>query len=433
MTARVRTYVCARLIAALLAWAPALAPAQGVGADIGAEIGAGSSPPAGPGTQQQALYQEALQSLAEGRKTDASDTLSRLIAQEPEHAGAWLDLALIQCGLGNIEEAERLFANVETRFSPSRDILELIGEARDSGCKPVAPASSGSVNVGRGFDDNVNQGASNSTFIVTGPDGDIELPLLEDFLPKRDGYTTVGADYVRAAGANGSLGFLQFQQRRYDSMRAYDTGALYGGIESPWRFGAWTLRTTGSLGVTTMGGQLYQKQAQAQARLAPPLPLPARTQFYLTASATHTKYLTLRSFDSDLFEARALLAHQAGTLAASATVGLLNDRARGDRPGGNRHGNFVTLSLRKPLGWNTSGELAWTRQQWDSAAPYSPELLIDQVRAQRTQVVRAALSYQLARNQTVALEGRMVRNRENISIFQYNNRQLQLSWQWQYP
>ena len=416
--------LCIHLLAVLLAWAPACAQAQDIAPD---------TPPNAPEAQQQVLYQEALQSLAEGRKNDASDTLSRLIVQEPQHAGAWLDLALIQCSLGNVEEAERLFANVETRFSPSRDILELIAEARDSGCKPAAPASSASVNIGRGFDDNVNQGASNSTFIVTGPDGDIELPLLEDFLPKRDGYTLLGADYVRAVGSNGSLGFVQFQQRRYDSMRPYDTGALYGGIESPWRFGGWTLRTTGSLGVTTMGGRLYQKQAQAQARVAPPLPLPSHTKLYLTASATHTKYLTLRSFDSDVLEARALLTHQAGTLAASASAGVLSDRARSDRPGGNRHGNYLSLSLRRPLGWDTSGELAWTRQQWNSASAYSPELLIDQVRAQRTQVLRAALTYQLAKNQTVALEGRMVRNRENISIFQYNNRQLQLSWQWQYP
>ncbi len=419
-----RLYV--RLLAGLLAWAPALAPAQDIGADAPASAPADAA-------QQDALYQHALQSLAEGRKTDASETLARLIEQAPQHAGALIDLALIQCSLGNANEAERLFATIETRFSPTREILELIGEARDSGCKPVAPASSAGISVGRGIDDNVNQGASNSTFVVTGPDGDIELPLLEDFRPKRDGYTTVGADFVRSLGSNGSLGFMQFQQRRYDSMRAYDTGALYGGIESPWRFGAWTMRTTGSLGVTTMGGRAYQKQAQAQARVAPPLPLPANTQLYLTASATHTKYLTLRSFDSDVLEARALLAHQAGTLAATATAGLLSDRARSDRPGGNRHGNYLTLTLRKPLGWDTSGELAWTRQQWDSASPYSPELLIDQVRAQRTQVLRAALTYQLAKNQTVALEGRIVRNRENISIFQYNNRQLQLSWQWQYP
>ncbi|MFC0253431.1 tetratricopeptide repeat protein [Massilia consociata] len=418
-----------RILALLLACAPAWALAQAAGPD--------SIPPpapaAGSDAKQDTLYQEALHSLSEGRKTDASNTLKRLIEHAPQHAGALIDLALIQCGLGNADEAERLFATVETRFAPSRAILELIGEARDTGCKPLPPASMLNLNIGRGHDDNVNQGASNSTFIVTGPDGDIVLPLLEDFLPRRDSYTTLGGDYMRGLGSNGSLGFLQFQARRYDRMRAYDTGALYGGIESPWRIKAWTVRTTGSFGATTMGGRLYQKQAQLQARVTPPLPLPVRTQLHLTGSATHTEYESLSNFDSDIFEARAQLSHQTGTLGASATLGLLSDRARGDRPGGNRHGNYLTLSLRKPLGWDTNGELAWTRQRWDSAAPYSPGLLIDQVRAQRTQVLRAALSYQPAKNHTVILEGRMVRNRENISIFQYNNRQLQLSWQWHYP
>ena len=417
----------ARLFALLLACAPALVLAQSAGEDI-----VTTAPPPAEAPND-ALYQEALQSLAEGRKTDASRSLQRLIEQAPQHAGALIDLALIQCGLGNLGEAERLFATIETRFSPTREILELINEARDTGCKPLPAASSFNVNVGRGVDDNVNQGASNSTFIVTGPDGDVELPLLEDFLPKRDGYTMAGTDYMRSIGSNGSLGFVQFQQRRYDSMRAYDTGALFAGIESPWRFKSWTLRTTGSLGATTMGGRLYQKQAQVQARVAPPLPLPTDTRLYLTGAATHTEYQSLRSFDSDVFEARALLSHGLGKLTANATAGLLSDHARGDRPGGNRHGNYFTLSLRRPLGWDTSGELAWTRQRWNSASPYSPELLIDQVRAQRTQVLRAALTYQIDKSHSLSLEGRIVRNRENITIFQYNNRQLQLSWQWHYP
>ncbi|MFN3790829.1 tetratricopeptide repeat protein [Massilia sp.] len=411
----------AMLAAILLAWAASPAAAQAVDG--------AAAPPSGP----EALYQEALQSLSEGRKNDASAALTRLIEQVPQHAGAVIDLALIQCSLGNADQAERLFAIVETRFDPSRDILELIAQARDSGCKQAAPASSASMSIGRGIDDNVNQGASNSTFVVSGPDGQLELPLLDDFLPQRDGYTALNADYVRGIGSNGSLGFMQFQARRYDSMRAYNTGALYGGIESPWRFGAWTMRSTASLGMTTMAGRLYQKQAQAQLRVGVPLPLPANTQFYLSGSATHTKYATLRNFDSEVLEARALLSYRTGALAANAAFGVLSDRARGSRPGGNRHGNFLTLSMRKALGWDTHGEVAWTRQRWDSAAPYSPELLIDEVRAQRTQVVRATLSHQVAKNQTVALEARMVRNHENISIFQYTNRQLQLSWQWQFP
>ena len=419
------TRVPAPLLALVLACVPAPAPAQDRVND--------GAPAAGPAMSLEALYQDALQSLAEGRKTDASNTLRRLIGLVPQHAGALIDLALIQCGLGNADEAERLFATIETRFSPTREILELLNEARDTGCKPPAPASATTVNFGRGIDDNVNQGASNSTFIVTGPDGDIELPLLEDFLPKRDNYTTLGADYVRAVGANGSLGFVQFQQRRYDVLRAYDTGGVFAGLESPWRVGGWTLRTTGSVGATTMGGRLYQKQLRLQARVTPQLSLPAHTQLHLTGSATRTTYQNLGNFNSDVFELRALLSRQAGTLGASATVGVLSDRARGDRPGSNRHGNYLTLSLRKPLGWDLSGELAWTRQHWNSAAPYSPELLIDQVRAQRTQVLRAALSYQLGKDHALVLEGRALRNRENISIFQYDNRQLQFSWQWQVP
>ena len=412
-----------RFLAMLLAALPAWAFAQS-----GNPALAGTS-----GDPQDALYQQALQALAEGRKSDASRLLTRLIALAPQHAGALMDLALIQCGLGNAQEAERLFALIETRFSPTRDILLLINEARDTGCKPLPAASALTVTLARGIDDNVNQGASNSTFIVTGPDGDIELPLLDDFRPKRDGYTTLGADYIRGVGANGSLGFVQVQQRKYDSLDEYDSGALFAGIESPWRFGNWALRTTASAGLTTMGGHHYQTQAQGQVRVEPPLSLPSHTQLYFTASATHTEYRSLRNFNSDVVEGRALLSHRAGTLSANATAGLLSDRARGDRPGGNRHGNYLTLSLRKPLGWNTTGELAWTRQGWNSSSPYSPELLIEQIRRQRTQVLRATLSWQLAEKHALVLEGRAVRNRENISIFQYNNRQLQLTWQWQYP
>ena len=420
------------LVALALALATVPALAQSTDDDNG-ELAKSTTTTAAPLTEEELLYQQALQSLADGRKNDASEQMTRLIGMVPRHAGAWLDLALIQCSLGQTDEAERLFANVETRFSPAREILELIAEARDTGCVAWTPTSTGAISLTRGVDDNVNQGASNSSFIIEGPDGQIELPLLDDFLPKRDQYTQLGADYVRDITANGTLGFVQLQARRYDRMRDYDTAALYGGLESAWRFGGWLVRGTGSLGMSGMGGHLYQRQAQAQLRVTPPLPLPPRTQLHLIGAATHTDYATLDTFNSDMFEARALLSHHTGSFSVNATAGLLSDRARANRPGGNRHGNYLSVNLRQPLGWGTTAELAWTRQSWDSASAYSPELLIDQVRAQRTQVLRASLTYQIAKRQNVVLEARAVRNRENISIFQYNNKQFQLSWQWLYP
>ncbi|HWJ95856.1 MAG TPA: tetratricopeptide repeat protein, partial [Telluria sp.] len=117
---------------------------------------------------------------------------------------------------------------------------------------------------------------------------------------------------------------------------------------------------------------------------------------------------------------------------ASSSIGVLADRALAQRPGGDRHGLFASVLARRRLASPFTGELAYTHQSWDSKLAYSPGL-IAQVRAQKTGVARASLTWTLSRNQSIQLEARQVRNRENISIFQYNNRQLQLSWQWQGP
>jgi hypothetical protein len=45
-------------------------------------------------------------------------------------------------------------------------------------------------------------------------------------------------------------------------------------------------------------------------------------------------------------------------------------------------------------------------------------------------VFRGGLSIPLAPKQALNIEWRHVRNDENISIFQYNSSQLQVSWQW---
>jgi len=377
---------------------------------------------------QQALYQEALVALGEGRRTDASRALRRLIEQEPRHAGAWLDLALIQCGLGNADEAERLFATVETRFNPSREILELISQTREDGCHPWTPNSSLSFSFGRGFDHNVNQGASTSTLKLG--DGSFEV-LLDEFLPKKDGYTVSGLEYLRDVTPNGSIGFVQLQSRRNDSLHQYDSNAAFGGLESPWRFGGWALRSTLVGGMVTLGGHVYQRQAQAQLRVAPPLSLPNNTVFNLMGGYTWTDYRRLTNFDARTLELRPELSHRRGSLYASASLGFLSDHGNSLRPGGNRHGQLLNLLVRGPLAAGATGELGYTRQTWLSAEPYAPALFVPQTRDQATQVLRATVTYPINKTQSLLFEARAVRNRENIDIFQYNNRQFQLSWRWQ--
>jgi hypothetical protein len=378
---------------------------------------------------QQTLYLDALQALAEGRKKDASRMLSTLIDENPKHAGAWLDLALIQCGLGYSDEAERLFANIETRFPVSRDLLELIAQTREAGCTKWTPASSTSFVTGRGVDQNVNQGTFTSSLSLD--NGSVELPLLPDFLPKHDQYTVFGLQHAREITRNGSVAFVQFQQRVNDRLHDYDNNSLFAGIESPYQFGKWAVRTSGLVGAVGLGGRLYQRQMRLQAQVTPPLHLSASTQFSVLGSVSRTDYMTLTNFNSNTFELRGQLSHRFGQLSLDTSLGALSDRARDERPGGNRHGGNLSVALRRPFGSSFNAELAFDQQTWSSALPYSPELFIDQVRSQRTQVVRAAISYRVNKNQSIILDARAVRNRENISIFEYNNRLVQLSWQWQ--
>ena len=377
--------------------------------------------------QVQSMYDSALQSIAEGRKNDASDMLMRVIEKESLHAGAYLEVALIQCSLGRADEAERLFAIVETRFNPPLAILELIAEARETGCDKWQALSSSSFSLARGTDHNVNQGASKPSYIIERDGGVIELPLLPDFLPQRDQYTALNAEYTREVTANGSLGFVQLQGRRNDRLSQYDSASLYFGVDTPYRFGRWTMRTTAMLGLTALGGDYYQRQLTLQARVSPPLRLPSHTQFNLLVGATRNEYLTLTNFNATTMELRGQLSYRKDDWYLSASHALLNDRARDARPGGNRHGQSSNLMARHTVWGALTGELGYSHQTWNSAQVYAPGL-IDTVRDQTTRVLRGTLSWPVRKNHSLQLEARVVRNREDISIFQYNNRILQLSW-----
>ncbi|MFS2066402.1 tetratricopeptide repeat protein [Duganella sp. CT11-72] len=377
------------------------------------------------------LYQEAMQSIAEGRQADASRTLALMIAQGPANAGEWLDLGMLQCALGHSDEAEQIFQSIENRFDPPKGIRDIIEQQRVQGCYRWSAHSQWALTVARGDDRNVNQGASNPLYTIG--DGSIPgntLELLPEYLPQADRYSIVSADYLRDLDQNGTLGFFQLYARANDRLSRYNTISAYGGVERAWRYRRWLLRVTGGLGALSLGGQLYQKQGQLQVRVTPPLKLPKGLEWTVMSGLTHMNYQTLSNFDSNITELRNVLGYRGADYQTQVTLGWQNDHAVADRPGGDRRGWSMGLFAHGALGRGLEGELDWSAQRWAGATDYSPGV-IDVVRRQDTRTLRAALLYPLSRNATLQLEWRQVHNRENISIFQYDNRQLQLSWRWQ--
>jgi hypothetical protein len=387
---------------------------------------ADAPPQADPQQAIQLMYREALQSIAEGRKNDASATLEKLVTHEAQHAGAWLELALIQCSLGHATEAERLFNHIEQNFDPPPGIQELINDTRARGCSSWQPLSQMALNVGRGIDQNVNQGSKATIGLP------VDLDLTADFRPMHDQYLTLTADYVRDLTSNGITGFVQFQGRRYDRLNQYDSTSFFAGVESPWRFGRWTMRASAMAGVVGLGGKLYQQQAQLQARVGVPLPLPTGYQFHLITGYSHVYYRTISNFNANNVELKGLFSYRNELNYSSASLSFIDDDATANRPGGDRTGWQFNANWRRGLPHDFIGEVGFSAQRWDGKLPYSPGI-IDTVRKQTTTTWRAAITYPISRKQSIVVEGRILHNKENIPIFQYNDRQLQISWQWQRP
>lgn len=387
--------------------------------------------PEADNSESRKLYLEAIKAIAEGRKNDASAGLSKLVDKEPLHAGAWLDLALIQCELGYAKEAGQLFDIIEKTFNPPPGIMDVIAQQRQLGCNRTKLQRNWNLSLARGHDQNVNQGASNPNFTIGHGEEQTEVQLSPDFLPRADQYWLLSGEYMQEISQNGATGFAQIAARQNDHLNRFNNVSLAFGLEQAWRLGQWSGKANAIASFLSLGGKLYQRQSVLQLRTTPPLKLPERWQLTLGAGASHMHYLTLTNFNATTYDLRSSLGYQGAENRVQANAAWLVDHAVAQRPGGNRHGWQTSVAWHTQLPGQLRGELNWSRQTWRSQTGYLSGV-IDEKRNQETHILRTSLQWPLAQHQLLHLEWRQVWNHENISIFQYRDRQLQLSWQWQY-
>ncbi|GAB3386271.1 tetratricopeptide repeat protein [Massilia agri] len=391
---------------------------------------AGSQTPAGTPTEQDLLYREALQAMSEGRSTDAVAMLQRFIDKEPRHAGAWLDLAISQCELGNAAEAERLFREVELRFAPPAGILEAIARYRATGCGKQAPRQAAwLLSATRGHDDNVNQGARDPRFAVGTGSERVDYELDPSYLPRSDGFNQLSASYLRQLNGKGTQFIAQAYGRRHDREHQQDTGSVLGALEHTWDVRSWRLRGTAALGYVTLDGALYQRQQQLQARLSPrQKPLP-ELDLALSANLSRADYPTRPNYNGTTIELGGIANYRGKRSLTQAVLTRLHDNSRELRPGGDRGGWFGSLQWYGETAERLTLEAGLSHQHWRSDRIYSPGL-IEIRRLQNTTTLRGAAQWALRPHTSVVLEWRGTINRENISLFQYNSRALQLSLRW---
>jgi len=379
----------------------------------------------------EALYQDAVRALSAGRLEDATAMLQRVVGSEPRHAGAWLDLAMTQCELGNAAEAERLFATLAQRFALSPGILETVARYRATGCGRPLQRRTGAwlLAATRGHDDNVNQGAADPRFTIGTGSAQTEYELDPAFLPKADSFSQLGASWVRPLGDAGWSAIVQAYGRWHDREHAQDTASVLGALEHTWKAGGWRLRGTAALGYVTLDRTLYQRQQQLQARITPPLKLAPEAEFAFYGNLNHVIYPTRPAYDGSTLELGGIAAWRGKHSLTQATLTGLHDESSAGRPGGNRSGAFGSLQWYGEVAPRLALEAGLTYQRWRSQETYSPGL-IEVRRLQQTGTARVAAQWRLLPHTSLAAEWRITRNRENIALFQYNSRALQLSLRW---
>ena len=411
--------IFARLTAALL---------LGTGAVFfcAAALGQHYDPPTQPD-----LYARALQAIAGGQLEAAESDLERLVLQEPGHAGAWLDLALVKCAQGQAEPTEALLAMVESRFSPPPTVLNVIQSTRARGCPRAAPAQSPwSLKWARGVESNVNQGTPNLSLDVASAMGPMTLSLTDDYLPKADQWTALSAAWSDGLWGGQGLAFASVQLRKFDTLQSFDQSAATLGLECPWDWAGWSWRGAVTSAWSTLGDRPYQRLDRLQLQALRPLDGAARWGGGLGVGWTALRYLNVAGFDADVLEARAIVRYDRGPHQAHASLAVAYDRGDAQRPGRDRKGSSAGLSLRGPVGGDVFADITLNLQAWDGSATYFPGL-IDVRRHQETLTSRVALTVPLASRHNLRLELSSLRNQDNVSIFTFNSRQFNVSWEWQ--
>ena len=376
-------------------------------------------------------YRAAMHALTEGRESDARDALNRLRRSEPDSPGEWLDLAILHCILGDRAEAERLFSHIEKNFSPPDAILEIIALQRATRCRKVNARSNTRLQINRGHDSNANQGVRNPNFSIGSGASRVDLTVLPEFLPASDHYYGIDLEHRTEHASNSNYeSFLEFHVKNYDTLSRLDTASLFAGLEKIWQIRDLPVRGAASAGLTTLAGKPYLYQTQLQVNTLIPSLKRNHGGVVAGGSVSRQHYPDFTDADSYILDSWTGLYSQNSFLTWQIRAGVMHDKATNNRPGGNRNGLFGGVSARFAVDGRAETEIAWQRQRWLSANTQSPGL-IDQRRNQKTEIFSAAASFPLTQNMFFVTEIQFINNRENITIFEYSNRSLQLSWQYQ--
>lgn len=224
------------------AGAPAPAPAAPAAA---AAAEAPADRPTADATATPASYQAALAAMHAQDWPRARQLLQQTLDEQPDFAGAWLDLALVAWQQGEGAQAREFLDDLEDHFAPLPPAIaqaaQTLRQRLAAAAQPAAPGliatdTAGYVALGLGHDSNANVGLRADAIRLTLPGGQVELPLAASSRQR-------AAAFAYAALQQAGAGTWQsqtlawnwsLQTRQPSGIHGYSTVEAQGELGTPW-------------------------------------------------------------------------------------------------------------------------------------------------------------------------------------------------------
>lgn len=140
------------------------------------------------------LYARALQSIAAGRPELALEQLERVVLFNPNHAGAWLDLALLHFRQGNDVAARQYLLHIQDQFVPD-EAIQLLIEQVLARIDRRQWTHTGEISVLAGYNTNANGGTDTDTLSLETSLGELLLELSDEEQKQSAGFGELGVQW----------------------------------------------------------------------------------------------------------------------------------------------------------------------------------------------------------------------------------------------
>jgi hypothetical protein len=379
-------------------------------------------------------YRLALHHLDQGQPQAARLLLEEIVAERPEFAGAWLDLALAAQQSNDTSAALEHLAYIRQQFLLAPAMAWQIERWQQAWQVPSPSVDApsvwqGEISVDIGYNDNVNGGLSQDQITLSIPGGGHAImPIAPGYRPRGDAYAQVGIQaWQRWQLDGGSLHpLLRLRSRHMQSEGDYGQLDLQGGLIYQTipddRGRAWQAsfllqhdRLGGTPLIEAQRLVLQRLQSDGRCRLAWGGELERR----------HYPGLPLGGLLAWLDIGLACKADEATQLATGLRGG--HERARSaQRPGGDNRQIELTLQGSRRLPNGSTLDVRWQHSRgWDQEG-YSPLLAENAARRLERDFFNLTLRHPLTPDWEARLMLELQRQRSNLEIFSQNARQISL-------